>query len=871
MADVFLTPEKLSQIDSDHAKNTSTEDLIAELGSAAEGLSSAEAAKRLEQFGPNALPDKKVSPLLKFLSFFWGPIPWMIEIAAILSLAVGHWADFAVILVLLIFNAVLGFYEEFQAGNAIEALKNRLALKARAKRDGDWKEVPAADLVIGDVMRIRIGDIVPSDAKILSCQNVACDQSALTGESLPVEKEPGDLVFSGSVMQRGEAEAVVFATGENTFLGRTAKLVATAKPVSHYQQSVLAVGRLLIAISVVLIAVIIIVSMFRQQPLLDTVQFALILAVAAIPVALPAVLSVTMAVGAKRLSEQKAIVSKLVSIEEMAGLNIFCSDKTGTLTQNKLHLGDTICYGSLDEQAVIRDAVLASKLEDNDPIELAIFEKLQGGKDALNGYSVTHFVPFDPVAKQTSASVSGPEGSVEIRKGAPQVIAKLTDNAEVMTQVAEKVDELAGRGFRTLGVARKAGDGAWEFTGLLSMFDPPREDSASTIKATKEMGLDFKMITGDHLAIAKETASQLGMGTKIYSADEAFDKDHPFTPEQIEAADGFAQVFPEHKYNIVATLQKSDHYVGMTGDGVNDAPALRQADAGVAVSGATDAARSAADLVLTAPGLSVIVSAIAESRRIFERMQNYAAYRICETVAILFFITLAILLFHSYPLSTAMIIVIALLNDGPIMMIAYDNVSLSPKPVRWDMQHILMISLVLAVGSLASSFFLFWFGYEWSKDVSAMSPDLVWLLGEQNIDWLRQWWLPRLTVSDDPDLSQVATLLFLKLTISGHMSLYMARTGARPFWSRPWPAWKMVAVNEGTQVIGLCMAIFGLGLIPAIGLNWTVFSILYAIAVLFIIDGFKVFMCRLITEGPNLFRQHLRHANVELHSQPSAK
>lgn len=860
-----MAAPSVTSLASDKAKDTSIEVLFQELASSPSGLSTAEAQARLRHVGPNALPEKRVSPLVQFLAFFWGPIPWMIEIAALLSAVVGHWQDFAIIMVLLFFNAGIGFWQEYKAGNAIAALKKSLALTARVRREGEWTEVAAAELVPGDVIRVRLGDIVPADAKLMSSENMAADQSALTGESLPVDKVAGDLLYSGSVVQKGEGDALIHATGTHTFFGKTAQLVAEAKTVSHYQQAVIRIGQVLIGMSIILIIIILLVSLHRHEPFLETVQFVLILAVASIPVALPAVLSVTMAVGALRLSKEKAIVSKLVAIEEMAGLDVFCSDKTGTLTQNKLQLGDTILFSTISEQEVIRNAVLASRLEDNDPIEIAIFNKLEGGKAALNGFTVKHFSPFDPVTKQTAALIDSGGGEYEVRKGAPQVIAALCDDPDLQRRVADKVNEMAGRGFRTLGVASKGSDGQWYFTGLLSMFDPPRDDSAATIQAAIDMGLGFKMVTGDHLAIAKETARQLRMGTNIYPADQVFAKDSPFTPEQIEQADGFAQVFPEHKYQIVEVLQQRGHYVGMTGDGVNDAPALKKADAGVAVSGATDAARSAAALVLTAPGLSVIITAIQEARRIFERMTSYAIYRISETIAIMIFMTLAILLFQVYPLSAVMIIFLALLNDGPIMMIAYDNVQVNPGPVKWDMRWVMFVAGVLGVMSVTFSFLLYWLGREWAQPVALMHPDVQSWIGSNILVGLREVALPTLRQATDPDQSQIATLIFLKLTICGHLSIYMARTGAKPFWTRPFPNWKLLAVCEGTQLIGLLLGVYGFGLMAGVGWGWGVFLLFYALFVLFVTDAVKVGLCRVYRAGWPWLGRHLRHAHTPLH------
>ena len=500
-------------------KSLSMPDLQAKLGSSPDGLTQAEAQKRLTQYGPNEIEEKKTNEILKFLSYFWGPIPWMIEVAVILSAAARHWPDFGIILLLLLANAVVGFWEEHQAGNAIAALKAKLAVKARVKRDGKWIDPAARDLVPGDVIRVRLGDIVPADARLLEGDPIEVDQSALTGESLPATRKPGEAVFSGSIIRQGEIGAMVYATGGKTYFGKTAELVQEAHTVSHFQRAVLKIGNYLIILAVALVAVIIAVAIFRGDPILTTLQFALVLTVAAIPVAMPTVLSVTMAVGARLLAKKEAIVTRLSAIEELAGVDILCSDKTGTLTQNKLTLGDPFSVNDIPADQVILNAALASRADDKDTIDLAVLGGLKSDQ-ALKGYQVVHFQPFDPVHKRTEATVKGADGKeFKVAKGAPQVILELAANAaQVKSAVDKAVNEFAARGFRSLGVARAEGDGQWQFLGVLPLFDPPRDDAKATIATARQMGVSVKMVTGDALAIAKETAKKLGMGTNILDA-----------------------------------------------------------------------------------------------------------------------------------------------------------------------------------------------------------------------------------------------------------------------------------------------------------------------------------------------------------------
>jgi H+-transporting ATPase len=808
----------------DDLKSLPMPELLAKLGSSADGLSQAEAQKRLTQYGPNEIAEKADNPFLKFLTYFWGPIPWMIEAAVVLSGIVQHWLDFVIILVLLCSNAVVGFWEEHQAGNAIAALKSKLAVKARVKRDGKWADPKASDLVPGDVIRLRLGDIVPADARLLDGDPVEVDQSALTGESLPATRKPGEAVFSGSIMRQGEIDAMVYATGANTYFGKTAQLVQEAQTVSHFQRAVLKIGDYLIILAVALVVLIVAVAFFRGDPILDTLEFALVLLVAAIPVAMPTVLSATMAVGARLLAKKEAIVTRLAAIEELAGVDILCCDKTGTLTENKLTLGDPFSVNGIPADQVILDAALASRAEDKDTIDLAVIGGLKNDQ-ALKGYQVIHFQPFDPVHKRTEATVKGADGKqFVVAKGAPQVILEMSTNAgEVKPAVEKAVNEFAARGFRSLGVARSDQGGTWQFVGVLPLFDPPRPQAKATIASASQMGVSIKMVTGDQMAIARETARQLGLGMNILDASGLGDTKRQETAqsaEAIEKADGFAQVFPEHKFHIIDVLQKGGHIVGMTGDGVNDAPALKKADCGIAVSGATDAARAAASIVLLAPGLSVIIDAIKESRRIFQRMNSYAIYRIAETLRVLLFMTLSILVFNFYPVTAVMIVMLALLNDGAILSIAYDNVHYKDKPEAWNMHLVLGVSTVLGVIGVVSAFGLFY-------------------LGERVFHI---------------DRTHIQTLMYLKLSVAGHLTIFLTRT-RDPFWSIR-PARILWLAVLGTQAVATLIAVYGVFMAP-LGWGWALFVWGYALAWFLVNDRVKLIAYRIFdpTKPPLLAKR----------------
>jgi H+-transporting ATPase len=770
-----------------------------------EGLSQAQAIKRLDQYGYNEIPEEKTNPYLKFLSYFWGPIPWMIEVAVILSALVHHWTDFGIILVLLIMNSVVGFWEEYQAGNAIAALKKKLSVQARGKRDGDWILIPARELVPGDLIHLRTGDIVPADTRLLVESPISVDQSPLTGESLPVQLSSGDAVYSGSIIKQGEADGLVYATGSKTYFGKTAQLVESAVTPSHFQRAVLKIGDYLIALALALVIVILAVALFRGDEMVTTLQFALVLTVAAIPVAMPTVLSVTMAVGARLLAQKQAIVTRLAAIEEMAGIDVLCSDKTGTLTKNKLTLGESFCVEGVDEDQLVTNASLASRMEDQDPIDLAILSSRH--KDATwDAYQIIHFQPFDPVLKRTEAEVTSPGGiTFKVTKGAPQVILALAaDAGEVKLQMGQAVEQFAKRGFRSLGVARAEKDRDWKLLGLLSLYDPPREDSKATIEAAQKMWVQVKMVTGDQVAIARETAHQLGLKSNILDADVFTNVIHHEVAqieEEIEKADGFAQVFPEHKFYIIDVLQRKKHIVGMTGDGVNDAPALKKADAGIAVAGATDAARAASDIVLLTPGLSVIITAIRESRKIFQRMNSYAIYRITETIRILLFMTLSIIVFNFYPVTAVMIVLLALLNDGAILSIAYDRVHYSDAPEKWNMRQVLGISTILGIAGVISTFGLFYLAERIFK----------------------------------LDQATIQTLMYLKLSVAGHLTIFITRTRG-PFWSIK-PSKILLGAVLGTQTVATLFSVYGVFMHP---LGWILALLVWGYALIWFLINDRV-------------------------------
>jgi len=834
------------------------------------GLSAAQVKERLARYGYNEIREKEEPLWHRVFRRFWGPIPWMIEVAAILSAIVRKWEDFIIISIMLLVNAGLDFFQEHRALNALKALKQRLKAEIIVLRDGKFETIPARELVPGDIVRLRIGNIVPADVQLLQGDYLLIDQSALTGESLPVSKKSNEVAYASTIVKQGEMLAVVVNTGAHTNFHTVVALVAKAslEERSHFQKMVIRIGDFLILITVVLVVLIVMVALFRQEHFLEIARFALVLTVASIPVALPAVLSVTMAVGAMNLARRQAIVSKLTAIEELAGVDVFCSDKTGTLTKNEMQVAEPVVWEGHNERDLFLVAALASKLENRDPIELPIFQYIDEHiPDAdWKTYKQLAFTPFDPIHKRTEAEIEKGEERFIAVKGAAQVLLGMTQlSDDEIHNINQTVNQLAGKGYRTLAVGRRRGDAPLELLGLIPLYDPPRDDSKKVIADMQRHGVEVKMVTGDNLAIAREIGRLLGLKQRTMSSDQLtgaagnellalaavlsaaiyqrlkpdvsrkeaqhfadevmkavgtmydtrlLEREFLHTHESaivemIESVDIFAEVVPEDKYRIVDTLQKAGHIVAMTGDGVNDAPALKKADCGIAVSNATDAARAAADIILTAPGLGVINEAVKQARITFERMKSYSIFRIAETIRIILFMTFSIVVFSFYPITALMIILLALLNDIPILAIAYDNTSVDVKPVRWNMPEMLTVSSVLGIAGVIASFLLFF------------------LLKENGF-------------SDDV----IRSMLFLKLIVAGHSTLYITRTQGW-FWQRPWPAPLLFGATFGTEIFGTLIAVYGF-LITPIGWKYALWMWAYALAWFVFNDVVKMWTYRLL-------------------------
>ena len=759
------------------------------------GLSEAEARRRLAVSGPNAIPERRPHPLLRLLGKLWGPIPWMLEATVLLQLLLGKGGEAAVIALLLAVNALIGFVEEGRAGKALELLRRRLTATARVRRDGAWRSVPAAELVPGDVVHLRMGDLSPADVRITE-GTVLLDQSALTGESVAVEAGAGALAYAAAIVRRGEATGEVAATGTRTYFGRTAELVRTARATSHLAGTIFRIVRILIAIDAVLIAALLAYAAWAGLPLREVLPFALILLVASVPVALPAPFTLATALGAAELARSGVLLTRLSAIEEAAGMDVLCTDKTGTLTENRLTLAGMHRIGAASDDALLRFAALACDPATQDPIDLAILSAAGGRALLADPPARIAFEPFDPATRYSLGRYREGDGELWVVKGAPGAVRALVAGAP---DVAAAIDGLAASGARVLAVASGGSRAGLRLAGLLALEDPPRADSAALVAGLKALGIRVVMVTGDNAATAGAIARRVGIDGPVAGADA------------LEHADGagaldhgvYARVFPEHKIRLIRTLQSAGHVVGMTGDGVNDAPALKQADVGIAVASATDVARAAAGVALTAPGLVDALTAVRISRRIYQRMLTYTINKIMKTLEIAVFLTVGVMLTHVFVITPLLIVLLLFTNDFVTMAIATDNVGYSRQPDRWDVRRLIVTGGLLAGAVLILSFAVFFFG----RDVLGLG------------------------------LGALQTLVFVMLVATGQGNVYLVRARG-PFWrSRP-SRWLLLSSVMDLLVVAV-MATAGILMTPvAPGL----IAVLLAVVGLYllVLDGLKV-------------------------------
>ncbi len=769
------------------------EETLTQLNTTLKGLTEKEAEERIKKYGYNEVKEKKENPIIKFLKKFWAPVPWMLEVTIVITYILGKYLDMYIILFLLVFNSIVSFVQEKRAENAVELLKQKLNVKARVLRDGEWKVIPARLLVPGDIVHIRLGDIVPADVKLFEGE-VLVDQSALTGESVPVEKSKENVVYSGSIIRRGEASGIVIATGEKTYFGKTTELVQTAKAESHLEKLIMNIVKYLIIVDVALVIALFVFSLAVGVKLSDVLPFSLIVLIASVPVALPATFTIAMALGSQELAKKGILVTRLTASEDAASMDVLNLDKTGTITENRMRVGDPIPAEGFTKEEVVKYAYMASDEASQDPIDTAVISCLRENNIAPGNYERLSFKPFDPSTKRTEALVKTENNTFRVVKGAPQVIAQLADIQDLKSYYAT-LEDLSKRGYRTISVAIGDKEGKLKLVGILPLYDRPRKDSKDFIDEIKSLNVKPKMVTGDNELIAKEIARQVDIGDVICNINDIKKLDEKERIKKVEECDVFAEVFPEDKYFIVKTLQQGGHYVGMTGDGVNDAPALKQAEVGIAVANATDVAKASASMVLTHEGLTDIVEAIKTGRRIYQRMLTYTINKIIKTLQVVLFLTLSFFIVRFFVTTPFDVILLLFANDFVTMSIATDNVRYSQKPERLDAKKIVKASLILATLVVAESFFSLWLGL---------------YLG-----------MP---------INEIHTFIFDMLVFTGQFTVYMVRERRSMWSSRP----------SNFLMISSIIDIIFISTISALGILVYPIPVQYVLLILGISFGFTV-------------------------------
>ena len=698
---VYMKDASLITRNTSEYKTLSVAETLELLQSSTDGLTGSEVQRRLQIFGPNEVTEKRSNPVLAFLSRYWGPMPWLLELAIVLSVVLKRYLEAGIIFTLLTINTIIGQIQSHGSQRALETLKKRLAINARVLRDSNWLTKEAKEIVPGDIISVGLGNIVPADAKLIT-GDLSIDQSILTGESLPVDVRDSAIIYSGSIVKRGEAKCVVVNTAANTYFGKTAELVKTAKPKSHQEQIMMAIVKYMMFLGIGALVLVAAYAAIIGTGILSILTFAVIFLMGAVPVALPAVLTIVQAVGAMELAKKGVLVTRLESIEDAASIDILCLDKTGTITQNKLSVGEVIPFGSHAQNEVIMMAGLACQEQSKDAIDMALLEYSRAIDVKSDSYECVSFTPFEPATKRSEAIVTAGGKHFKVIKGAPQTVIALcrTLDEASKTHVNQKVEELSQKGYRALGVARSAVDDFdnIQLVGLLSLADPPRPDSKGMIESARELGVKPLMLTGDNIAIAREIALQVGVGDRIIRMNDFRNLSETEQAKIMDESDGFAEIYPEDKYKIVKLLQSRGHMVGMTGDGVNDAPALKQAEMGIAVSSSTDVAKASASMVLTEPGVAVIIDAIKTSRHIYQRMLTWVINKVTKVIQVVGLITIGFFWFHDIVVSLLGMALLIFANDFVTMSLATDNVKYTANPNKWNVKNITLASLI--VGTL---------------------------------------------------------------------------------------------------------------------------------------------------------------------------
>ncbi|MBL4931779.1 plasma-membrane proton-efflux P-type ATPase [Clostridium paridis] len=694
-------------------KKMSSNEIMKFLETSENGISTEEANNRVKKFGYNQVEEIKKNLFIEFFKRYWGPMPWLLELAIVLTIILKHYTESIIISILLTVNAIIGFLQSSNSKKAVELLKKKLEIKAKVLRDGNWVLKDAREVVPGDIIIVKLGDLIPADVSIISGE-ISVDESALTGESLPKNLKSTDVIYSSSVVKAGEARCIVINTGINTYFGKTVELVKIAKPKSKQEELMLSIVKYMMYLGIIASVIVSAYAIYLHKDILLILSFIVVFLIGAIPVALPAVLTIVQAVGATELSRKGVLVTKLDSIEDAASIDIFCFDKTGTITQNRLTVVDSVPFKEYTKEDVTEIAAAASKEEGMDAIDISIINYARTNNFNFDKYEQLEYTPFNPSIKRTEAMVKVNGNNHRIIKGAAQTIIGICNKIDKITmeKIEASINEFSQRGLRTIAVAISDPDdiNMIKIVGLLGIADPPREDSKIMIEEIKRLGIKSLMLTGDSVAIAREIAEQVGIGNRIKKAGDLNNLNHNEQLELIRNSDGFAEVYPEDKYKIVKLLQENGHVVGMTGDGVNDSPALKQAELGTAVSSATDVAKASASIVLTKPGLSEIIDAVKVSRKTYQRMLTWVINKITKVVEVVVLFTVGFFWLHDIAISLLGMSLLVFANDFVTMSIATDNVKATDEPNEWDIKNITISSLILGVFFALEDLFIIFIG-----------------------------------------------------------------------------------------------------------------------------------------------------------------
>jgi H+-transporting ATPase len=779
------------------------------------GLTRTEVGVRRKEHGYNEVAEQKEHPVLKFLGKFWGLSAWMLELIMVLSAVLHNYSDLAVVSALLVVNALVSFMQERRAAGVVDTLRRRLQISSRVLREANWQVVPARELVPGDIVRMRAGDIIPADVKLLT-GTVSVDQSALTGESKDADKASGTVLSSGSVVRRGEGNGVVMLTGAKTYFGRTTELVQEARPKLHIDAVVARIVRWLFLVVGALLGMVVVMSLMRGTPLLQMVPLMLILLTSAIPLSLPVMFTVSMAVGSKELAKRGVLVTRLSAAEDAATMDVLCVDKTGTITMNRLAVTGVIPLEHATEADVLFAGALASKEADQDPIDLAFLAAAKerhifDGRPAVTPVS---FAPFDAKNRRTEAVAEQNGQRLRVMKGAVETVAQACGLQPPAIEALEaRVSESALKGYRTLAVAQGPETGALALVGLVTLYDPPRPDAKQLIAALHDLGVAVKMLTGDALAVAGEIAREVGLPNiqRVADLKAAGAKAGNEAVDLLAGADGFAEVYPEDKYIVVKHLQAAGHVTGMTGDGVNDAPALRQAEVGIAVSTATDVAKGAASVVLTEPGLTNIVALVEQGRTIYQRILTYIINKISRTILKTGFVAIAFVVTDKFVMSAFAMLLLVFITDFAKISLATDRVRPSKKPETWNIGHLITVSVVLGALMVAEALLVLWIG--WSRCGLATSDNALY------------------------------TFSFLTLLYFAAFSIVSARE-RRWFWATM-PSKAVVAAVVAETLVGTVLTFVGLpGLMPLPGWQTLAIFVYAMVSCLVVNDAVKVTMIK---------------------------